>query len=140
MACHEAPPSLWFGPLVLGGVGLVVGLVPALVDAPLALAVAAVARRRGTSEPRALARLQRHSVLSVVTLVGSLGLFVSRGHDQARTLAARARHRTAVHARAGDARRASADASAPALQSASLRSYVLTIVVTLVTLVGRRSQ
>ena len=104
MDSHEAPPSLWLGPLVLGGVGLVVGLVPALVDAPLRLAATAVT---GDAVPVSLALWHGFNVtllLSVVTLIGSLGFFMSSGHDQAPRMATRARHRTAVHARAVDAR------------------------------------
>jgi multicomponent Na+:H+ antiporter subunit A len=39
---HEAPPSLWLGPMLLAGLGLVFGLFPMLVDKPL-LAFAAEA-------------------------------------------------------------------------------------------------
>ena len=101
---HEAPASLWLGPLVLGGVGLVVGLVPALVDAPLRLAAAAVT---GDAAPVSLAVWHGFSVtllLSAVTLIGSLCLFMCTRADPAPRMATRARNGTAVHARAVGAR------------------------------------
>ena len=41
---HEAPGLLWLCPLVLGVTGLVLGVVPAIVDAPVGLAAASVVR------------------------------------------------------------------------------------------------
>ena len=37
-APHDAPPSLWLGPLILGAVGVVLGVLPALAAGPIALA------------------------------------------------------------------------------------------------------
>ena len=132
---HEAPPSLWLGPLVLGGVGLVVGLVPALVDAPLRLAAAAVT---GDAVPVSLALWHGFSVtllLSVVTLIGSLSLFMSSGPIR-RHAWPRALGTERLYTRALSTLDRISDVVAPALQSASIRAYVLTIVVTVVALVG----
>ena len=133
IASHEAPPSLWLGPLVLGGLGLVVGLVPALVDAPLRLAATAVA---GDAVPVSLALWHGFSVtllLSVVTLIGSLGSFISSGHIR-RHAWPRALGTERLYTRALSTLDRISDVVSPALQSGSIRSYVLTIVVTLVTL------
>ena len=102
---HEAPASLWLGPLVLGAVGLAVGLVPALVGSPLRLATAAVT---GDAAPVSLAVWHGFSVtlvLSAVTLIGSLCLFMRTRLDPKSWMAPHARDRTAVHARAVGARR-----------------------------------
>jgi multicomponent Na+:H+ antiporter subunit A len=132
---HEAPPSLWLGPLVLGGVGLVLGLVPALVDAPLQLATAAVT---GDTLPVRLTFWHGFSVtllLSVVTLIGSLSLFVFNGPIR-RHAWPRALGTERLYTRALSTLDRISDVVAPALQSASIRAYVLTIVVTVVALVG----
>ena len=132
---HEPPPSLWLGPLVLGGVGLVVGLVPALVDAPLRLAAAAVT---GDAVPVSLALWHGFSVtllLSVVTLIGSLSLFMFSGPIR-RHAWPRALGTERLYTRALSTLDYLSDAVAPALQSASIRAYVLTIIVTVVALVG----
>ena len=132
---HEPPPSLWLGPLVLGGVGLVVGLVPALVDAPLRLAAAAVT---GDAAPVSLALWHGFSVtllLSVVTLIGSLSLFMFSGPIR-RHAWPRALGTERLYTRALSTLDHLSDVVAPALQSASIRAYVLTIIVTVVALVG----
>ena len=135
MDSREPPPSLWLGPLVLGGVGLVVGLVPALVDAPLQLAAAAVI---GDTVPVNLALWHGLSVnllLSVVTLIGSLSLFIFsrpfRRHAWPRALGTER-----LYTRALSMLDDLSNAVVPALQSASIRGYVLTIIVTVVALVG----
>ena len=73
---REPPPSLWLGPLVLGGVGLIVGLVPALVDAPLRLAAAAVTGAAVTVNLALWHGVSLTLLLSAVTLIGSLSLFI----------------------------------------------------------------
>ena len=132
---QEPPPSLWFGPLVLGGVGMVVGLVPALVDAPLRFAAAAVT---GDTAPLSLSLWHGFSVtllLSVVTLIGSLSLFKFRGPIR-RHAWPRALRTERVYTRALSTLDDISNVVAPALQSASIRAYVLTIIVTVVALVG----
>jgi multicomponent Na+:H+ antiporter subunit A len=132
---HEPPPSLWLGPLVLGGAGLIVGLVPALVDAPLQLAAAAVI---GDTVRVNLALWHGFSVtllLSVVTLIGSLSLFIFRA-PVTRHAWPRALGTERLYTRALSALDTVSNAVAPALQSASIRAYVLTIIVTVVLLVG----
>jgi multicomponent Na+:H+ antiporter subunit A len=132
---REPPPSLWLGPLVLGGGGLVVGIVPGLVDAPLQLAAAAVT---GETVPVNLALWHGFSttlLLSVVTLVGSLSLFMLGGSIR-RHAWPRALGTERLYTRALSTLDDLSGAVAPALQSASIRAYVLTIILTVVALVG----
>jgi multicomponent Na+:H+ antiporter subunit A len=134
-ATHDASPSLWLGPLVLAIVGLLIGSFPALANVPVGLAVAAVTR---TVAPISLAIW--HGVgatlfLSAVTLAGSLALFAFRDgirrHAWPRALRTERLYSGAMFGLDSISRRVS-----PALQSASLRSYLLVVVVTTVTLVG----
>ena len=132
---HEPPPSLWFGPLVLGGAGLIIGFAPALVNGPLQLAAAAV---MDDTVRVNLALWHGFSVtllLSVVTLIGSLSLFVFRAPIR-RHAWPRALGTERLYTRALSTLDAVSNALAPALQSASIRAYVLTIIVTVVVLVG----
>ena len=39
---HEAPPSLWSGPLLLAVIGLIGGVAPAILESPLTLATGAI--------------------------------------------------------------------------------------------------
>jgi multicomponent Na+:H+ antiporter subunit A len=134
-SAHEAPPALWLGPLLLGLAGLLVGIIPALAAFPTASAVESVTR---TAVPVSLAVWHGFSVtlaLSAVTLAGSAWLFAYR--DSVRRLAwprARGTERLYTGALAGID--AISRRIGPALQSASLRSYVLTVLVTAVAFVS----
>ena len=133
-AAHDVPPSLWLGPLVLALAGLAVGMVPSLASAPVALAAAAVT---GTAAPVDLAVWHGFSTalaLSAVTLAASLGLFLSR--ESIRCLARpRALRTERLYSGLLSGIDALSRRLAPALQSASLRAYVLTVLVTAVALV-----
>ena len=132
---HEAPPAMWFGPLVLGFVGLAIGVVPALLETPLALAVAAV-----TQQPVPVTLSLWHGftpalALSALTLAGSAALFVSR--NGIRRLAwPRGFGTERLYTRALTLLDTISRGVAPALQSASLRSYALVVILTSVVLVG----
>jgi multicomponent Na+:H+ antiporter subunit A len=81
---HEAPPSLLLGPVLLGVAGLVFGLAPTLVEAPLSAAVAAILQR----EPAPLHLALWHGwntalYLSIATVAGGLVLFWLRGSMRA---------------------------------------------------------
>ena len=132
---REAPASLWLGPLVLGGVGLVVGIVPALVDAPLRLAAAAVTGNAVTVNLALWHGVSVTLLLSAVTLIGSLSLFRFSGpirrHAWPRALGTERLYAVTL-SMLDDL----SNAVAPALQSASIRAYVLTIIVTVVAFVG----
>jgi multicomponent Na+:H+ antiporter subunit A len=132
---HEAPRSMWLGPLVLGVVGIAIGVMPALLESPLALAAAAV-----TQQPAPVALSLWHGftptlALSALTLAGSVALFALR--NRVRRLAwprgfGTERVYTATLAMLDTISRA----VAPALQAASLRSYALVVILTSVVLVG----
>ena len=82
-----------------------------------------------------MARLQRHLLLSAVTLIGSLSLFKFNGPIR-RHAWPRALGTERLYTRALSTLDYLSDAVAPALQSASIRAYVLTIILTVVALVG----
>jgi len=79
---HEGPFSIWLGPALLAALGLVLGLAPALVDAPL-LAPATGAIVNSTT-PQRLDLALWHGVnlplkLSVLTIVLGVALYFARG-------------------------------------------------------------
>jgi multicomponent Na+:H+ antiporter subunit A len=133
-ALHDAPPTMWLAPLILAGVGLLLGIVPSLASAPISLAAGAVT---GAASPVTVVRWHGLTVtllLSVVTLAGSVLLFAQR------TRIWRIAWPTALQSeRLYTGTLAALDTLsrrvAPALQGASLRSYVLTVLVTAVALV-----
>ena len=133
-AAHEAPPSLWLGPLLLGLAGLLAGVLPAVAAVPIGLATASVTR---TAAPVSLAVWHGFSttlVLSALTLIGSVTLFVFR--EPIRRLAwPRALGTERLYSGGLSGIDAISRWISPALQSASLRSYVLTVLVTAVAFV-----
>ena len=134
-AAHEAPASLWLGPLVLGSAGLIVGLVPSLAAIPVGLATASVIR---TTAPVTLAIWHGFSatlVLSAVTLAGAFVLFTYRDAIRRRAWP-RALRTERLYSGTLAGIEAVSRWMAPALQSASLRSYVFVVLVTGITLVG----
>jgi multicomponent Na+:H+ antiporter subunit A len=131
---HDAPASLWLGPVILGVAGVILGVLPGLAAAPIALARASVT---GTLSPVSLNLW--HGVtttlgLSVLTLAVSLVLFARRRHvwRLAWPEALKTEHLYSGTLIALDSlsRRVG-----PLLQSASLRSYVLTVTLTAIGLV-----
>jgi multicomponent Na+:H+ antiporter subunit A len=134
-ASHDAPISLWLGPLVLGATGLILGLFPGLVSGPMALAGASV---HGTASAARLILWHGFTVtfaLSALTLAGSAALFAYRRRlwrlgwpaflHAERLYSGTLAVLETVSRRIG-----------PALQSASLRSYVLIVTFTAVTLLA----
>lgn len=78
---HEAPLSLWLGPLLLALLGLALGIMPAMIDERLLARAAAVVLPRGSSESLHLALWHGWSLtlaLSMLTLVIGLGLLLVR--------------------------------------------------------------
>jgi multicomponent Na+:H+ antiporter subunit A len=77
---HEAPASMWLGPLVLGLGGLVLGLFPFLVTGVLAAAIASV---QGGPIPEIKLELWHGFnlplLLSVFTVAGGYALYTIRG-------------------------------------------------------------
>ncbi len=132
---HEPPFALWIGPLTLGVFGIVLGCYPALVTMPLTLAVTAIA-----GEPTPIALTAWHGVtwtlgLSLLTLAGTTVLFVSRTTVR-RVAWPRALHTEGLYSWTLAAADGVSVHIAPLLQSKSLRSYALVIIVTAVTLLS----
>jgi multicomponent Na+:H+ antiporter subunit A len=135
---HEAPPSLWLGPLIFGGLGLLLGLLPEQLGVPLVGPAVKAVR----AEPTAVKLVLWHGLnplllLSAVTIAGGLGIFALRG--PIRRLLAQF-DRLAVWGPAKlydqtvDATLALARWQTRILQSGYLRYYVLLVVGTAVAL------
>jgi multicomponent Na+:H+ antiporter subunit A len=132
---HEAPALLWLGPLILGGTGLVLGVAPAIADGPVRLAAGSIVQDTLPVSLEIWHGVSATLLLSAATLVGSVTLFIYR--DRLRRPAwPRALGTERLYTLTLDALDAISRRTAPALQSASLRSYVLTVVLTAVALVG----
>jgi multicomponent Na+:H+ antiporter subunit A len=134
-APHDAPLSLWLGPLVLGTAGLVLGILPNLASMPIGLASASVTNVMPTGTLALWHGLTTTLALSALTLAGSVALYASRGRLWRRAWP-EALHADRVYARTLTALETVSRRLAPALQSASLRSYVLVVAVTAITLVA----
>jgi len=132
-ASHDASASLWLGPMILGAIGVILGILPALAAGLVALSAASVTGEASASIV-VWHGFNTTFVLSMLTLAGAVGLFALR------TTLWRLRWPPALHAeRLYSFTVSTLDTLgrrlAPALQSASLRSYVLTVVATAITLV-----
>jgi multicomponent Na+:H+ antiporter subunit A len=133
-AVRDAPVSLWLGPSILGVAGVMMGLFPSLLSAPIALAVMATT---GTTSGATLALWHGFTItlaLSGVTLAGSLVLFTYR-HRLWRLAWPHALHTEHLYARTLTTLDGLSGRIGPLLQSASLRSYVLVVALTAVGLV-----
>ena len=131
----DAPVLLWASPLILAVAGFVVGVVPAIVDLPLGGAVASIV---GGIQPMNLAiwhGFSRTLLLSALTLVVSVSLFIARDPLR-RVLRPRALRTERAYTGTLAGLDAISRALAPALQGASLRSYALVVVVAGVAFVG----
>ena len=130
-APHDAPAALWIAPITLAGAGLMFGLFPFLLSAPLTSAGAAVT---GTVTAVDLARWHGFTVtlaLSAVTLAGSLVLFACR-RNLWRLAWPEALHAGRLYTGTVAVLDATSRRIGPPLQSASLRAYVLTVATTAV--------
>jgi multicomponent Na+:H+ antiporter subunit A len=132
---HEAPAAMWFGPLALGVVGLAIGFAPGIAQTPVSLAAAAILPGEAPVTLALWHGLNLTLLLSAATLLAAVCLFLFRvplrRHAWPRALGTER-----LYTRALSALDAISDVAAPAFQGASLRSYVLTIVLTFVGLVG----
>jgi multicomponent Na+:H+ antiporter subunit A len=134
-ASHESPASLWLGPLVLGGASVILGVFPRLVSAPIALAASAVT---GTVSTVNLVLWHGFTVtlaLSALTLAGSVALFAYR-RGLWRLAWPEALHAERLYSGTLTILDTLSRRIGPALQSASLRSYALTVTATAVALVA----
>jgi multicomponent Na+:H+ antiporter subunit A len=77
---HEAPISLWLGPVLLASLGLLTGLLPALAGEPvLSLATAAVSNKPPAAVDLALFHgLTPAFALDLVALVGGIAVYFAR--------------------------------------------------------------
>lgn len=132
---HETSAAMWIGPLVLGVLGLSVGLVPALIDAPLTLAASDVLQHPAPAGLAVWHGFNLTLLLSALTLAGTAGLFWFR-EPLRRRVRPRALGTERIYTGAVRVLDRISSVAAPALQNASVRSYVLTIILTLVGLVG----
>ena len=85
---HEPPPALLLGPLLLAGLGLLIGLFPAALGALIGAAASAV---RGEPSPIHLALwhgLNPVLLLSVATVAAGAALYLLGGRDRAARAAA----------------------------------------------------
>jgi multicomponent Na+:H+ antiporter subunit A len=133
-ASHDAPASLWLGPMILGTVGLVLGVLPALAAGSVALATASVTGAVPTVTVQLWHGFNTTFVLSMVTLVGAMSLFALRSRLW-RLSWPTALHAERLYSFTVGILDTLSRRIAPALQSASLRSYVLTVVATAIALV-----
>ncbi len=134
-APHDAPPSLWLGPLVLGSAGLVLGVLPNLASVPIRFASASVTGVPSTITLALWHGLTTTLALSALTLAGSVALYAYRRRLWPRAWP-QAWQAERVYAGTLTALETVSRRIAPALQSASLRSYVLIVATTAVALVA----
>jgi multicomponent Na+:H+ antiporter subunit A len=131
---HDPAWALWFPPFVLAAAGLFVGVVPSLLNGPLATAATATA-----GVPVAVSLTVWHGItpallLSVLTLAAVAFAYVVRESVRTRTWKPQ-RGSEDLYEGALSGLNVVSRAIAPALHSASLRTYVMVIVATTV-LVG----
>lgn len=133
-ASHDAPAALWLGPLILGAIGLILGVLPALAAGPVALAAASVTGAVSTVTFVLWHGFNTTFALSMLTLAGAAGLFALRSRPWRLSWPA-ALHAERLYSFTVATLDTLSRRIAPALQSASLRSYVLTVVTTAIALV-----
>jgi multicomponent Na+:H+ antiporter subunit A len=132
---HEAPASMWVGPVLLGAASVILGTIPALAAAPIGLAAESVTRFRPETTLALWHGLTPTLLLSVLTLAATVALFTYRDRFWQRHwpafLQTEHLYTSTVSLLDAVSRR-----TAPLLQSASLRSYALVVVVSAVSLVA----
>jgi multicomponent Na+:H+ antiporter subunit A len=135
---HEAPPSLWLGPVVLAGLSVVIGLAPGLLSAILiAPATAAVLGLPIDVDVALWHGLTPALGLSVVTLIGGAVLYLRRQQVRRSAQQIAWRWGPATLYDAGIiGLNAVARGQTALLQSGYLRYYLLTIVLATVGLAG----
>jgi multicomponent Na+:H+ antiporter subunit A len=126
---HEPAWPLWLPPLVLAACGLLAGIVPWTLDAPLSAAATAIAGLRVDVGLSAWHGIGPALLLSATTLAGAgLGYAI---REPLRTRTWTPRHGTeTVYRGVLSGLDAVSRVIAPALHSASLRTYVMVIIVT----------
>jgi len=133
-ASHDAPVFLWLGPVVLGLAGVILGLFPGVVSTPIALATAAATRAVSRTTLGLWHGFTLTLALSVLTLAGSVALFMYRRRLWT-LIWPEALHAERLYSGTVTVLDRLSRRIGPALQAASLRSYVLTVTATAVALV-----
>ncbi len=141
-AAHEAPLSMWIGPITLASLGLLFGLLPFLVDSGLIVPTASAIYGESLDFYLSLWHgINLPLILSVVTLLGGFGVYKIWTGLQSSTPASL--FSTTFHngPKAGyqflvDGMLATAGWQTRILQNGMLRYYVLTVAVTLAVAVG----
>lgn len=130
---HEAPVSMWLGPVVLATLGLVIGIAPELVRALLiAPTISAISGKTFAVKLVLWHGITPAFVLSMATVAAGVGLFFAR--NTLRRILARVQWSGAekTYALVLDGVNALARGQTRVLQSGYLRVYLMTIVLTTV--------
>jgi multicomponent Na+:H+ antiporter subunit A len=135
---HEAPPSLWLGPLLLAGLGAGLGLWPQPASAVVAPATAAVSGQPSAANLALWHGWSAALALSAVTLLGGVVLYagVGRLRRAVRGVGRRLGGVPSWYDVALAGLNALAAAQTRLLQNGYLRYYLLTIVLTTTGIVG----
>jgi multicomponent Na+:H+ antiporter subunit A len=132
---HEPPWALWLPPLTLAAGGVLAGLVPSILSAPLSAAAADILNTPSDMSLSTWHGLSPALMLSALTLLGVGVAYAAR--EAIRSRAWKPAHGTEqVYTGALSALNTISGVIAPPLHSASLRSYVMIIVVTSIVVGG----
>ncbi len=126
---HEPGWQLWIPPLTLAVAGVLIGVAPQLLNAPLSSAAASILNTPSTMTLAVWHGVSPALMLSLLTLLGAGVAYAMR--DAIRTRAWRPAHGTElIYTGSVALLDTTSRLIAPLLHSASLRSYVMVIVVT----------
>ena len=132
---HEPVWRLWLPPLLLAAIGVVAGLIPAFINEPLSAAAGAILRVNSSVSLAVWHGFSVVLLLSLLTLFGVAITYTQR--DVIRRLTWRAPFGTEqLYTGTMTALSAVSRVIGPPLHSASLRSYVMVIVVTTFVIAG----
>ena len=126
---HEPGWQLWIPPLMLAAAGVLIGVAPSLLNAPLSSAAASILNTPSTMTLAVWHGVTPALILSLLTLLGAGLTYAMR--DAIRKWAWRPAHGTErIYTGSVAVLDATSRLIAPLLHSASLRSYVMVIVAT----------
>jgi multicomponent Na+:H+ antiporter subunit A len=132
---HEAPAGLWLPPMVLAVFGAIAGIVPALASGAIAASAASILNGPASVDLALWHGFTTTLGLSALTIAASLALFFRRDAVRQR-LWPRRLGTDRLYEGTLSMVDATSRTLAPLLQSGSLRTYVLVIVLAAVTMVG----
>ena len=132
---HDPAWPLWFPPLLLATTGLVAGMAPSMLNGPLSIAATAIANGSIDASLSLWHGVTPTLLLSMLTLAAIGAAYVV--HDAVRRRTWKPRHGTEdLYEGALSGLNLVSRVIAPALHSASLRTYVMVIVTTSVVIGG----